>query len=154
MARILIQEHVIASYKSVKLALLFRTLTRTHGKATYKFVKLARLCLVCVTTISVCLSILSTDLNIFSQKILNWHAMSICCKTIYYLVFYIPILSFRSPGNSLSRIINGQDSSIADHPHQISLQYLSGGQWYHICGGSILAETWIITAAHCVETAT
>jgi len=71
-----------------------------------------------------------------------------------FTVFCTLLLLFRSAGNSLSRIINGQDSSIADHPHQISLQKLSGTQWYHICGGSILAETWIITAAHCVETST
>ncbi|WAR15176.1 CELA1-like protein [Mya arenaria] len=59
-------------------------------------------------------------------------------------------------GNSLSRIINGQVTTTASHPHQISLQRWSStyGVWYHTCGGSIIADTWIVTAAHCVDTAT
>ncbi|WAR15180.1 CEL3B-like protein, partial [Mya arenaria] len=57
--------------------------------------------------------------------------------------------------NSLSRIINGQDTTTAKHPHQISLQRWSASYsvWYHTCGGSIIDNTWIVTAAHCVDTA-
>jgi len=46
-----------------------------------------------------------------------------------------------------SRIINGDNAAQGDHPHQVSLLY-SGS---HSCGGAILNENWIVTAAHCTQ---
>ena len=43
-------------------------------------------------------------------------------------------------------IVGGADAHIADYPWQISLLRPD-----HICGGSILNEEWIMTAAHCVD---
>ncbi|XP_014482236.1 PREDICTED: trypsin-3-like [Dinoponera quadriceps] len=45
------------------------------------------------------------------------------------------------------RIVGGQKTSIEEHPHQVSLRY--GNR--HVCGGAIISEDWIITAAHCVQ---
>ena len=36
-----------------------------------------------------------------------------------------------------------------EYPWQISLQVPRGGTWGHNCGGSIMDETTVITAAHC-----
>ncbi|XP_046419491.1 trypsin-3-like [Neodiprion fabricii] len=55
----------------------------------------------------------------------------------------------RSLLNSLSptgRIVGGEDVSIEEVPYQVSLQVLGS----HICGGSIISDTWILTAAHCM----
>ncbi|XP_040181956.1 transmembrane protease serine 5 [Rana temporaria] len=46
-----------------------------------------------------------------------------------------------------SRIIGGTDVTLGRWPWQISL-YLNNK---HVCGGSIVAPKWIITAAHCVH---
>ncbi|XP_019882307.1 mite allergen Der p 3-like [Camponotus floridanus] len=47
-----------------------------------------------------------------------------------------------------SRIINGKDVAPGEIPYQVSLQTKRSS---HICGGSILNEYYVITAAHCVE---
>ena len=45
--------------------------------------------------------------------------------------------------NAQNRIVGGQDASINDYPWQVAL---SMG-----CGGSIISDQWVLTAAHCVD---
>nr|XP_003705466.1 PREDICTED: trypsin-7-like [Megachile rotundata] len=45
------------------------------------------------------------------------------------------------------RIVGGQPVSIDEHPYQVSVRFNNR----HVCGGAIISEEWIITAAHCVR---
>ncbi|NWR61672.1 CTRL protease, partial [Bucorvus abyssinicus] len=47
---------------------------------------------------------------------------------------------------SSERIINGQNAVPGSWPWQVSLQTRSGS---HFCGGSLINEYWVVTAAHC-----
>ncbi|XP_034195404.2 chymotrypsin-2-like [Osmia lignaria lignaria] len=50
------------------------------------------------------------------------------------------------------RIVNGEDAKEGEIPYQVSLQNKDSS--FHFCGGSVLNENYVITAAHCVESKT
>ncbi|XP_023666976.1 chymotrypsin A-like [Paramormyrops kingsleyae] len=45
-----------------------------------------------------------------------------------------------------SRIVNGEEAVPHSWPWQVSLQDSTG---FHFCGGSLISEYWVVTAAHC-----
>lgn len=62
----------------------------------------------------------------------------------FYFVFLVEARSARHL--EAEGIVGGDDANEGDYPYQIVLKVL--GQ--NICGGSILSERFVITAAHCV----
>nr|AEE61974.1 unknown [Dendroctonus ponderosae] len=46
-----------------------------------------------------------------------------------------------------NRIVGGVAVNILNYPYQVSLQYL----YHHICGGAIISNRWIASAAHCTQ---
>ncbi|KAJ7317886.1 hypothetical protein JRQ81_004048 [Phrynocephalus forsythii] len=51
-----------------------------------------------------------------------------------------------------SRIIGGRDAQLGAWPWQVSLQvFISHRGYHHICGGSLINNNSVLTAAHCVR---
>lgn len=44
-------------------------------------------------------------------------------------------------------IVGGQVVDITNYPHQVALLWMDS----YFCGGFIITNEWIVTAAHCVQ---
>ncbi|XP_065761129.1 serine protease 48 [Muntiacus reevesi] len=45
------------------------------------------------------------------------------------------------------RVVGGKDAAAMRWPWQVSLKFSN----FHVCGGSLISDRWIVTAAHCLQ---
>jgi len=70
-------------------------------------------------------------------------------------VFFLIMVGFFFSLSNLShaevsehiRVVGGEDASLNEFPSIVSVQVRSN----HMCGGSLIAQNWVLTAAHCVS---
>ena len=53
-------------------------------------------------------------------------------------------------GNGDFRIVGGKDTVAHSWPWQVRVRPCSNWRCTYLCGGSIVAPQWVVTAAHCI----
>ncbi|XP_063392609.1 vitellin-degrading protease-like [Cydia fagiglandana] len=68
------------------------------------------------------------------------------CNWVLGCAFFGLVVSTPTPSIENVKIVGGDDIDISEAPFQVSMVY----RGRHSCGGSIISEDMILTAAHCV----
>ncbi|KAL5290159.1 hypothetical protein ACFFRR_009862 [Megaselia abdita] len=72
-----------------------------------------------------------------------------------FLVIISAVSVFSAVIPPINRIVGGEDTTIYDYPHQVSIRnrpiFCPQCPYSHFCGGSIIAKNIVLTSAHCVD---
>lgn len=69
-------------------------------------------------------------------------------KRFLLLIVFISVM-YQTSNCQITNIVGGTIIDVSTAPWQVSLKSIASGN-SHFCGGSIISNTWILTAAHCV----
>jgi secreted trypsin-like serine protease len=72
------------------------------------------------------------------------------CSTILCLGISVGALAQEPIKLGGKRIVGGEPTTIEDNPWQVAIEITRAGGTY-LCGGSIIAQKWVLSAAHCFE---
>ncbi|XP_071613350.1 chymotrypsin-like protease CTRL-1 [Heliangelus exortis] len=70
----------------------------------------------------------------------------VACLALASTVSGCGVPTFSPSVRSGERIVNGESAVPGSWPWQVSLQSRAGS---HFCGGSLISQYWVVTAAHC-----
>ncbi|XP_038839203.1 chymotrypsin B-like [Salvelinus fontinalis] len=70
----------------------------------------------------------------------------VSCLAFVSAAYGCGIPAIKPEVSGYARIVNGEEAVPHSWPWQVSLQQTSG---FHFCGGSLINENWVVTAAHC-----
>nr|XP_006641673.1 PREDICTED: trypsin-2-like [Lepisosteus oculatus] len=98
----------------------------------------------CVVECEVVLS-LSTDFLLENHDAGLVQTDSLCARSLVTVALCsVPVAS--APGGDDDKIIGGYECRPHSQPWQVYLTYDNGQRW---CGGSLINEWWVVSAAHC-----
>ena len=58
--------------------------------------------------------------------------------------------NFGKTSETENRIVGGEEAEVNEYPWMVRLFTTSTPFFYDICGGSLISDSWILTAAHCI----
>ncbi|MCJ8740271.1 hypothetical protein PDJAM_G00057030 [Pangasius djambal] len=70
----------------------------------------------------------------------------ICCFALVASTLGCGVPAIKPQISGYNRIVNGENAVSGSWPWQVSLQDTTG---FHFCGGSLINQYWVVTAAHC-----
>lgn len=93
------------------------------------------------------------SLGALACSLLAWNCYGQTSRSENWFPFREAKARFEANSNTNSRIIGGQDAALSANPWQVALLYADdiNNARAQFCGGSVIADKWVLTAAHCLD---